>query len=824
MSQFINVGIDLGTTTTEAVIFDINNKQEPYRIVKSGTNMDYIPSAVHIAKNGKITVGQKAYENSKIDDKSIKFKRLAGTDYTKTFESSGKKMSVEQLQAEVLKEIKPLIESILTHPIRSAVITVPAQFTSNQKKSVETSAKMAGLEYVELLQEPVAAAMAFSNTTKGSIGNWLIYDFGGGTFDVAIVKITNEEMITTATQGHPQLGGSDIDVNIVNEFIIPELKKSDFEVDSLIFDNNFKSALCIKAEDAKKDLTLKERTTIEISGLEDEEGEEIELSIEFNRQMLDKCIKPLIDQSFEYCEKALSEAKITKSDLSQVCLVGGPTQTPSVRKMVEDYFGIKPNTSVDATTAVAKGACIFAQSKAIPDQFLEIKKDNDQLHLHLDYLPMTVNEEQIVIGKFDINKAEFVEIKLGTSWSSGKIPVKDKKFIVDIVHEEGDGENDNKSERFEYSVNVFGKNGMVLETNCSSFVVVRGLVIEDFIVAQTIGIEKNDGSFEPIIEKGERYPITKTTTMKYVSNNYSDEAYIVKVVEMDEVAVMAKFIQATVGVTQQTNIVKKSDLKVELQNGDEIKIIFELNKSGVLTVKSYIKKCDQYFNFGNISRAIDVKIEEKLITSLEFLEVQVREMKKDSTFLPFAPELKRISNRIEILKEQYRIQGDTLDEDQKSKFDHEVREVNKEVEKIKVQTIGTNHKEIDEKIQHFYELASSIKSMGGDTETLCKEIEILKSSNNDFDEQSDKVRQAISKSVNSSIEVQQKIFSWNIATLKEEGFTDMKYATILIQSGYGIMQRGDAQELSIINRQLSDLRIDDEAQSDLAKWSTGLMK
>jgi molecular chaperone DnaK len=829
MSQFINIGIDLGTTTTEVCIYNANNTQNPLKIIKSGTNMDYIPSAIWVKKNGNIIVGQKAYDTQDIDNRSVKFKRLAGTDYVKVFENSKKKMSVEQLQSEILKEVKALTQNTIGYIINSAVITVPAQFTTNQKKSTQESAELAGFNYVELLQEPVAAAMAFANISKPKVGSWLIYDLGGGTFDVAIVKITNEEMITTATQGHPQMGGSDIDTNIVNNFILPVLKKSEYEIDNLIANTNFKSILALKAEDAKKNLTTSDTTTIDLYGIKDENDEELELEIPFTKKDLESCIESLVMQSFEYCEKALSEAKITKSDLVEICLVGGPTQIPFVRKMIEDYFGKKPNISVDPTTAVAKGACIFAQTKMIPDEFLtsKSKTNTKQINLKLDYKPIIQTDEQFIVGVFETTDAEFIEVKLGTSWSSGRIAVKDKKFGIDIPLTEGYGEDDSSNseamERFEFTLNVFGKKGLILDTNIPSFIVVKGLAVDDFIVAHTIGLKKNDGKFHPIIEKGERYPIQKSDNFKYVDNPDSDIAFVLEVIEMDELADTSSFMKASYGITQQINIIKKSDLKKFLVNDSEIIVQYNLDKSGNLISSVYIKSIDQLFQFQKVTRIVGDSMESDSLLSIDFQLSIIGQMKRDSSYMIHLPILTTLEKRLLLLKHQYEQQDEILDIDQISKFDHECREIDKEIQKIKMDTQGVDFEKTEIKMQRQYEIANTLDSIGCDTVELRQKISRLSTVNIDKEEQDTIIRKEVEDLVNSNFDFQKHWFGEHIQALQKDEFSDIKQATLLIQSGRDYISRCDSQGLSRINSQLMSISTNQGADSDSStNWLTGL--
>ena len=282
----IDYGIDLGTMNSSISRME-NGKPT---IIKTDVLKDTLPSCVYINKKKVVQVGDSAYNalirqswNSKKDNVFIEFKRTMGTD--KVYESSNleKKLSSEELSAEV---IKTLMSFIKDENVNSIVITVPAAFKNNQKEATREAAKLAGFNHIELLQEPVAASMAYGLDSDKKDGFWLVFDFGGVTFDVALLKVEEGIMKVIDTEGDNYLGGKNLDYAIVDEIILPYMHEN-FAIDSILADDTKKqilrNAMKSYAEETKIKLSFNETYNIlsdlgDIPG-EDDEGEEFELDI-----------------------------------------------------------------------------------------------------------------------------------------------------------------------------------------------------------------------------------------------------------------------------------------------------------------------------------------------------------------------------------------------------------------------------------------------------------------------------------------------------------------------------------------------------------------
>lgn len=328
-------GIDLGTTNSAICKMESG---EPV-IKKTDTLKDTLPSCVSFTKKKIAKVGDSAYNDLR-QDKSratkkwsndrenvfIEFKRNMGTD--KSYESSnmGETFSPEQLSAEVLKALKSFIGD---ENITSAVITIPAKFKADQIAATKRAAQKAGIEHCELLQEPIAASMAYGLSASNKNGQWLVFDFGGGTFDVALIKVEDGIMQVKDTEGDNYLGGKNLDYAIVDSIIIPYLKEN-YSITNIMENettrNILRDAMKFYAEQAKNQLSFKPQADI-TSQLdefgEDDEGEEIELDMVITQEQLASVLTLVFQKAIDITKQLLKRNGLSGSDLDKLILVGG---------------------------------------------------------------------------------------------------------------------------------------------------------------------------------------------------------------------------------------------------------------------------------------------------------------------------------------------------------------------------------------------------------------------------------------------------------------------------------------------------------------------
>lgn len=503
----IDYGIDLGTTNSSIARME-NGKP---KIKKTDTLKDTMPSCVGFTKRQSVIVGDKALNSLKSDKQSemkgkgskryntfIEFKRTMGTDYLYFSPNMNKKYSSEELSSEVLKTLKGFVTD---EDFNSAIITVPAQFDIRQMDATSRAAKLAGFENFELLMEPIAASMAYGLDTNHKNGYWIVFDFGGGTFDSALVKVEDGIMKILDTDGDNHLGGKNIDLAIVDEIIIPYLQET-YVIDSILSDKNKKrilqEAMKYYAEEANIQLSFNNEHIIlsdlgDIPG-QDDNGEEFELDIKLTRNDLKKVVEPIFQKAINITKDLLKRNNLSGEKIDALVLVGGPTYSTILREMLENQIK-KPDSSIDPMTAVAVGAALYASTVDVSDEIKEKTRDKTKVQLDLGYQTTTVEPEEWVTIKTLPDKTVgvipekvFAEItRSDKAWNSGKIEINDKGEIIEANLNEGKSNN--------FKVALYDDKGNMLPCQPDQFTIIQGIGGTDkaAVLTHNIGIEVDIG-------------------------------------------------------------------------------------------------------------------------------------------------------------------------------------------------------------------------------------------------------------------------------------------------------------------------------------------
>jgi len=372
------IGIDLGTTNSEAAYIEAGKPV----IIKSAEGQPYFPSVVAFTKEGEMLVGEAAKRQAVTNpDGTIqRIKRKMGRGEKVTIR--GKQYSPEQISAFILQKIKKDAEDFLGEKITEAVITVPAYFNDDQRQATKDAGKIAGLDVKRIINEPTAAALAYG-LDKEEDQKIVVYDFGGGTLDVTIMEVGGGVFEVLSTSGDTQLGGSDMDLALV-DYISEEFKKK-HKVDLRKEPATLQRVL-EAAEKAKMELSSTLQTDINLPYITVVNGEPKHLEMKLTRAKFEEIINPIVDRSEQPCLQALKDAKLKPEDIDHVVLVGGTTRTPLVIKKVEEIFKKKPKREVDPMECVAIGAAIQAGILSG-----EIDKDI----VLLDVTPLTLSVETL---------------------------------------------------------------------------------------------------------------------------------------------------------------------------------------------------------------------------------------------------------------------------------------------------------------------------------------------------------------------------------------------------------------------------------------------
>ena len=343
------IGIDLGTTNSCVCVFEGGEA----KVIANPEGERTTPSVVAF-KNGEIIVGGAAKRQMVTNPDTVSsVKRLMGT--SEKVEANGKKYTPEEISAMILGDLKKTAEAYLGGTVTKAVITVPAYFNDAQRQATKNAGKIAGLEVERIINEPTAAALAYGLDKQDKTEQILVYDLGGGTFDVSILEIGDGVFEVKSTSGNNHLGGDDFDKKIM-DYLVAEFKKEngiDLSKDKMAM-QRIKDA----AEKAKKDLSGVTTTQISLPFLSQGEDGPLHLELSMTRAKFEELTRDLVDSTLEPVRNALKDAGLTKNDIDKVILVGGSTRIPKVQEIIKNELGKEPSKGVNPDEVVAMGAAI----------------------------------------------------------------------------------------------------------------------------------------------------------------------------------------------------------------------------------------------------------------------------------------------------------------------------------------------------------------------------------------------------------------------------------------------------------------------------------
>ena len=376
------IGIDLGTSNSAAAVLQAGKPT----IVPSAEGATVygkaFPSVVAFSKDDQILVGEPARRQAVSNPKGtiIAAKRKMGT--KEKFDIRGKDYTPQQISAFILQKIKKDAEEFLGEKVSGAVITVPAYFDDNQRQATMDAGKIAGLEVKRLVNEPTAAAMAYGLDKSEQEHKILVFDLGGGTLDVTVMEFGDGVFEVKSTSGDTQLGGTDMDEELMN-YLIDEFKKQeDFDLKS---DDTAMQRLREAAEKAKIELSTTMETEINIPYITATDKGPMHLNLKLTRAKLEQIVEPIISKCNHPMEQAVKDAKLSKSEIDKIIMVGGPTRMPSVKKFVEDFIGKKAERGIDPMECAAQGAAV--QGGVLAGDIKDV--------LLLDVTPLTLSIETL---------------------------------------------------------------------------------------------------------------------------------------------------------------------------------------------------------------------------------------------------------------------------------------------------------------------------------------------------------------------------------------------------------------------------------------------
>lgn len=614
-------GIDLGTTNS--AICKIDNGAPV--ILKSDTLKDTLPSCVAFTRKQIVKVGDSAYNDNRSEkaratkkwsENSVnvfqEFKRTMGLDTAYFSSNMNRSFSSEELSAEVLKTLKSFVRE---KAVTATVITVPAKFKSDQIAATRRAATLAGISHCELLQEPVAAAMAYGLKATEKDGRWLVFDFGGGTFDAALLSAEEGILQVKDTEGDNYLGGKNLDYAIVDDIIIPYLQR-EYSIDGILSDDNKKQilreALKFYAEQAKNQLSFKENSDItsQIGEFgEDDDGEELELDLVISRDDVRPILEPFFQKAINICLDLLRRNNLTGQDLTSLILVGGPTRSTILREMLQEQLTPKVDTNIDPMTAVAVGAALFATTV---DTEADVKLDNVSTvaSFEVHYESNSVETEEFVTLKMlkDQSKgitADSVMVELIRSdgaWSSGRIRIGEIGDVVECSLLEG------KPNQFK--IMAFDETGGAVKCFPEEINIIQGTKVGNAVLPYSIGVEvtderKHKDVFIPLkgLEKNQYIPAVGVRnglrTPKTLNPGNSSDRLVIPVYqgEYDSEGTRACYNDHVFDV-----IITGEDVPAQVPADSELDITLKVDRSQMMTLEVMFPVIGE-----TVEKSVDVK-------------------------------------------------------------------------------------------------------------------------------------------------------------------------------------------------------------------------
>ncbi|HYP51976.1 MAG TPA: Hsp70 family protein, partial [Pyrinomonadaceae bacterium] len=607
--RHIDYGIDLGTTNSCVA----RSEGGEVRVIQNADQMNVTPSVVRVMRSGGVMTGRRAY-NAVVEDPdnvAAEFKRLMGQKFQRPFPASGREMSPEELSAEVLKSLLADARRQTGDEARAAVITVPAAFTALQCEATARAARLAGLEEFPLLQEPIAAAVAYGARPGARDQRWLVFDLGGGTFDTAVVSTRDNRLSVLEHRGDNHLGGKDLDRAVVQNVFLPFLSER-FALPSPQGDpaafNRLARKLTFVAEYSKIELTNAEETIVSFIDLgEDLEGRFIEAELTLTRAELERELEPLLARCLRLAQDALDGARLGGADLDRILLVGGPTQMPAVRARVGASLGARVDFSLDPMTVVARGACVYASSverqTAAPTnttRALDSAKTNDETHaaadvsrrraaVRLAFDAVSASVEAIVAGRVADARVREVSVAAeGGFWESGWHPVREELFEIAVRLQEG--------KLCAFRLAARDARGLAVAVEPETFQIRHGLEVGAPPLPHTISVEvaRADGTprLDAVFPRKTLLPAEKTVHYRAARTLRPSEP---------ETALAIKLWEGEALDDPQANHwvgnmhVRSEHLRRPIPEGAEIQLHVRIDASRLITVDVFVPHLNEHF-------------------------------------------------------------------------------------------------------------------------------------------------------------------------------------------------------------------------------------
>ncbi len=830
MSSMINFGIDLGTTNSLIAKFE----KGAVEIFKNPNGFkETLPSVVGF-RNDRILIGDQARTYVERDPKNVvsRFKRKIGTTESFKIKTLNQSKTPTELSAFLLKELKTFIH---TGEVPEAiVITVPASFDMVQANATKETGYQAGFKQVVLLQEPIAASLAYANKEKSldlKNSQWIVYDLGGGTFDVALVRIVGDELKVVDHEGDNYLGGTDFDALIVEKLIVPQLEKKGHFTDLLAQLKSAKGrynalwySLLHRAEEAKIELSSRTSSEIDLSrnNLVDEDGKSIDDYLSVTRSEFESIITEAINSTADMLKKILTRNSLRPQDLKFILMVGGSTYIPFVRKRIEELLGIPVNTGIDPTNAIAVGAAYFAATKEINFGTKSSDKPAEPggLRLKVSYRRTSQESEELFAAKVegDIDGLLYRITRNDGGYDSGLKKVTSR--ITEDLPLQKDAYNF-------FSLTVYNNSNMPVLTNSiqiaqGKYSVAGQLLPEDLSLVID---DRNTGDpkLRQIFARNSVLPAKVGKTVdasKTIAHSSDDEIRIIVVEGPSE-----NYFSANKMVGHL--LIPGKKLTKDILRGTEIDLTFEVSESRDLHVTAYVGPSGPEFSqiFAPTNRDVSVK---PLIEEIQLLETRLENEKEEAR----RNENYEVEEKLEkLLAPVQKLHGEVMllsfddTTDDRYKLEDRKRKIAQELHQL------TAGKQV-ERLRNEYralkdEVIAAVNQSGKDherhqlNEVIVREHTFVNST------KPQKLEEAMEELRYISFEILQRtpafLVDWfQHLVSKSEEFVDPLHASSLIEDGKRYLASKEYEKLREVNFLLYDLLPQKEKEAKETRYFTGI--
>ncbi len=578
------LGIDLGTTNSAAAVFDGTQ----VHLVRNPQGTTLTPSIIRMDAKGNALVGNKARKmlDADPDNTRSEFKRLMGTQQLLEFPAANKKLKPEDLSAEVLKSLRTDVQEQFGVVPARAVISVPALFELPQSSATSEAARLAGFERVELIQEPIASALAAGWTTENAAGAWMVYDLGGGTFDASLLETRDGLLRVIGHDGDNFLGGRDFDHTLVDHVL--GMLSSDTGLTLVRADPSLAAGLRklkLAVEDAKIELTRATTANVLVPALK--LGEHLlDVDVTIKREDLERLCLPLVDRSIGVCVRLLRTHGLDPSQLSRLVLVGGPTVMPVLRQRLKDLLGVSLADGLDPMTLVAQGAALYAASAGLDARPAQ-KVEEVGRRVWLQYPAMTSDLSPHVVGRLVEEpgpKPTSIQLVRHDGWKSAESPLNDEGAFVLAVDVQPRRPN-------EFTLVGKGADGKPVALKPSKFSIVQGLTLTDPPLSRTIGVAMANDLVNVYFERGAPLPARRTFRHETVEAMVKGQRESVLRIPIVQGEYEQSHLCRLVGALE----IRGDQLNATLPAASQVELTLELDRGGRLSARAMVVTTKQVF-------------------------------------------------------------------------------------------------------------------------------------------------------------------------------------------------------------------------------------